>query len=68
MLSNALLKDRGLQVLDEKLGPVDMERFIVMLSRDANDYTKWHEEHDESVGVREYSKQAMTFAAARKNR
>ncbi|GHV19258.1 hypothetical protein AGMMS49959_03650 [Planctomycetales bacterium] len=33
-----------------------------------NDYTKWHEEHDESVSVREYSEQAMTFAATRENR
>ena len=40
MKNDALLKQEGLNILKEKLGLVDMERFIVLLNREKFDYTK----------------------------
>jgi hypothetical protein len=59
--TDTLLKYEGLNVLYEHLGPVDMERFIALMSREPFDYTKWHEDLDETMSVREMSKKAMEY-------
>ncbi|GHU53464.1 hypothetical protein FACS1894200_14010 [Spirochaetia bacterium] len=61
MKTDTLVKHEGLNVLYEHLGPVDMERFIALMSRELFDYTKWHEELDETMSVREMSKKAMEY-------
>ncbi|GHV83056.1 hypothetical protein AGMMS50212_03960 [Spirochaetia bacterium] len=58
-MTDAVLKYEGLKVLDDHFGPVDMERFLVMISREQNDYTKWHEQNEDTLSVREFSKKAM---------
>jgi hypothetical protein len=60
-MTDTILKHEGLKVLNDHFGPVDMERFIVLLSREQNDYTKWHEETKDTISVREFSKLAMEY-------
>ena len=60
-MTDTILKYEGLKVLSEHFGPVDMERFIVLLSREQNDYTKWHEGAEDTMSVREFSKLAMEY-------
>ena len=53
----------GMKILSEKLGIVDAERFISLISRENFDYTKWHEENlNQNISVRELSKQATEYA------
>ena len=63
MSNDALLRSEGLKVLSEKLGPVGMERFVVLLNRDLCDYTQWHENHPDDLPVRELSRKAMECTA-----
>ena len=43
MRSSTVIKNEGMRVLSERLGPVDAERFIVLLRREPFDYTKWRQ-------------------------
>ena len=43
MRGNTVIKAEGTRVLTESLGPVDAERFIVLLRREPFDYTKWRQ-------------------------
>jgi len=61
MRTDTLIKHEGLTVLNERLGPVDSERFIALMLRDPFDYTKWHENLDDTMSVRELSKKAMEY-------
>jgi len=61
MRTDTLIKHEGLTVLSERLGLVDSERFITLMLREPFDYTKWHENLDDSVSVRELSKKAMEY-------
>jgi hypothetical protein len=61
MRTDTLVKYEGLDVLYEHLGPVDMERFIALISHEPFDYTKWHENMNDTLTVRELSKKAMEY-------
>ena len=53
----------GMKILSEKLGIVDAERFISLISRENFDYTKWREENlNEKISVRELSRKASDYA------
>lgn len=43
MKSDSAIKSEGFSLLFEKLGPVDAERFLMLLSRERQDfnYTEW---------------------------
>ena len=46
-----------------KLGYVDAERFIVLITKEPFDYTKWREQSmDEGLSVRQLSKKAMIYS------
>ncbi|MDR1322984.1 MAG: hypothetical protein LBK68_00935 [Candidatus Margulisbacteria bacterium] len=66
MKSDTIIKHEGLKVLNEYLGPVDMERFIVLLAREPFDYTKWHEDLKDDSSIREFSQKAMQYQAKQK--
>ena len=53
----------GMQALIDKLGYVDAERFVSMISRENFDYSEWRRDNlDESMSIRELSRQATEFA------
>lgn len=41
MRSDTLIRHEGIQALRERLGPVEAERFIVLINRESFDYTEW---------------------------
>ena len=43
MRSDTLIRHDGLQALRERLGPVEAERFIVLMNRESFDYTEWQQ-------------------------
>jgi hypothetical protein len=61
MKTDTLIKYEGLDILNKQLGPVDMERFIALILREPFDYTRWHENLDDNLTVRELSKKAMEY-------
>ena len=41
MMNEAILKNKGMEILIEKLGNVEAERFISLIIKEPFDYTKW---------------------------
>ena len=62
MKTDTIVKQEGMNALISKLGYVDAERFIVLLSREPFDYTKWREHLENNLSVRELSQKAMTYS------
>lgn len=63
MRTDTIVKQEGMEALISTLGYVDAERFIVLLSKEPFDYTKWREIHlDEGLDVRELSKKALEYS------
>ena len=59
MKSDTVLTVEGINLLIEKLGEVDAERFITLIIKEQFDYTKWQKELFKDLSVREISKNAM---------
>ena len=63
MKTDTIVKQEGMSALISKLGYLDAERFIVLITREPFDYTKWREQHlDENLSVRELSQKAMAYS------
>jgi len=50
-----------MRALAESLGPVDAERFIVLLRREPFDYTEWRQDLYEGVPLDEFLKKADEY-------
>ena len=60
MRTDSIVRAEGMNVLFEKLGKVDAERFISLIIREPFDYTSWRETlNNENISLRELSQQAM---------
>lgn len=59
MISDALIKQKGFDVLRENLGLVEMQRFIMLINHDNFDYTKWHQKQNADMSIEEISREAM---------
>lgn len=63
MKTDTVVKQEGMNALISSLGYVDAERFIVLISREPFDYTKWREQYlDDGLSVRELSRRAMAYS------
>lgn len=63
MKTDTVIKQEGMNALISKLGYVDAEKFIVLITKEPFDYTKWREEHlDQNMDVRSLSKKAMEYS------
>lgn len=63
MKTDTIIKQEGMDALISKLGYVDAERFIVLISKEPFDYTKWRDQYlDEGLCVRELSQKAMAYS------
>jgi hypothetical protein len=58
-MNDTLLLDTGMDVLVEKLGLVDAERFVFLVNKEPFDYTKWRQNLFEGMTGREISTAAM---------
>jgi len=61
MITDTEIKSKGVQILATYLGDVEMERFIALIQREPFDYTKWHQEMDDSIDLEELSRKAMSL-------
>ena len=64
MRSNSIIKNEGMRVLVANLGPVDAERFIVLLRREPFDYTKWRQDLYKDMPLDEFLKKANDYRGA----
>lgn len=63
MRTDTIVKQEGMNALIANLGYVDAERFIVLMSKEPFDYTKWRELHlDEGLNIRQLSKKAQEYS------
>ena len=61
MITDTEIKSKGVQILATHLGDVEMERFIALIQREPFDYTKWHQNMDDDVSLKELSNKAMSL-------
>jgi hypothetical protein len=61
MTTDTEIKTKGIQVLAQYLGDVEAERFIALIQREPFDYTKWHQEMNEDLNIKEISRRAMSL-------
>ena len=60
MRTDSIIRTEGMNILFEKLGKVDAERFISLIIREPFDYTTWRETlNNEKISLRELSQQAI---------
>ena len=62
MRTDLQIKTEGFHALAEKLGHVDLERFIVLINREKFDYTKWRQPLFENMTIEELSAAAEKYS------
>jgi len=60
---DSIIKREGFSALAERLDPVELERFIVLLNREKFDYTKWRKDLFEDMTIEQISEEAEKFSA-----
>jgi hypothetical protein len=63
MRTDNVIKREGFSALAERLDPVELERFIVLLNREKFDYTKWRKDLFEDMTIEQISEEAEKFSA-----
>jgi len=58
-MNDTLLLDTGMDILVDRLGLVEAERFIYLVNKEPFDYTKWRQGLFEGMTGREISAMAM---------
>jgi len=61
MRTDTIIRTEGTQALMANLGLVEAERFIMLIQKEAFDYTRWQENLFENLSVDEISRKAMEF-------
>jgi len=59
MYAEMVLRNEGMKILVNKLGPVEAERFISLIIREPFDYTEWQKNLFDNMSVKELSNIAM---------
>jgi hypothetical protein len=59
MYAEMTLRNEGMQILINKLGRVEAERFISLIIREPFDYTEWQRNLFNDISVKELSNLAM---------
>jgi len=65
MLTDTVLKRKGLDVLSDALGLVDAERFISLVLREPFDYTEWQRDLYRDVPLDDFCRAVKTFRETR---
>lgn len=61
MRVDAEIKTLGFEVLSQRLGLVDAERFVTLIQREKFDYTAWRQGLFTGMSGEEISRRAMEF-------
>lgn len=62
MKTDTIIKSEGMNALFDKLGMVDAERFITLISKEKFDYTKWQKNLFENETVESLCDKAFDFS------
>jgi hypothetical protein len=66
MNTDVVIRNTGMEALIEKLGILDAERFVMLIRRDAFDYTKWRENMFDDMTLEQLSQKAAEHRRARR--
>lgn len=61
MMTDTEIRVKGVQILAQYLGDIEMERFIALIQREPFDYTLWRQEIDSDLSIEDISKKAMNL-------
>ena len=68
MRTDSEIKMLGFEILNNKLGMVETERFVALIQRENIDYTKWRKNLFKGLSGKEISEKAMEFQDILKNK
>jgi len=66
MLTDTEIKRKGFKILIEKLGDVDAEKFITLISKEPFDYTQWQSDLWSDQTIDQISEKAMSYRSKNK--
>lgn len=61
MRTDTIIRNEGTQVLMEKLGLIEAERFIMLIQKEPFDYTQWQDDLFEEMSIEEISQKAADY-------
>ncbi len=61
MVSDMEIMDKGINCLLEKLGVIETERFIAVISREKFDYTKWQRKRFDHMSAEQFHEEAVAY-------
>ena len=61
MITDTEIRVKGVQILAQHLGDIEMEKFIALIQREPFDYTEWRQDIDEDDSIEEISRKAMSM-------
>lgn len=61
MITDTEIRVKGVQILAQYLGDIEMERFIALIQREPFDYTQWRQTIDGDDSIEEISRKAMAL-------
>jgi hypothetical protein len=59
MMTDTEIRVKGVQLLAQHLGDIEMERFIALIQREPFDYTHWRQAIDIDQSIEDISREAM---------
>ena len=59
MMTDTEIRVKGVQILAQYLGDIEMERFIALIQREPFDYTGWRQTFDTDDTIEDISSKAM---------
>lgn len=59
MITDTEIRVKGLQILAQYLGDIEMERFVALIQREPFDYTQWRQDIDADECIEDISRKAM---------
>jgi hypothetical protein len=68
MMTDTVLKCKGMDALTQSLGMVDAERFISLMLREPFDYTEWQRELYKDVSLDDFYARVKKFHAIKTSR
>lgn len=68
MMTDTEIRAKGVQVLAQYLGDIEMERFIALVQREAFDYTQWWQNIDADESLEDISRKAMDLRRKKTDR
>ena len=59
MITDTEIRVKGVQILAQYMGDIEMERFIALIQREPFDYTQWRQGIDKDDSIDDISRKAM---------